>query len=267
MESSKKMEGLQYPFLVRQHHSLIYKNNENHAKQYQIMMKNPTSSRSSSSSSSPPLVFQQNLEIPKSFDDVWSDIDHATAMKAYPNPQQETHTNGDITLEEFLIRAGAISPTENREGFVDNPVPLMTIASGDNPMLISSLQQVRDVHVPMLVQDVVGSSFRGSEDYLEEKLMDLDIKMPAPIIKETGVGCGENFSDLLQDESDRRKWVCKDEIMKKSIERRQRRMIKNRESAARSRARKQAHTNQLLQSVKQLQTTNILLKKRKVRTI
>ncbi|XP_075511692.1 ABSCISIC ACID-INSENSITIVE 5-like protein 3 isoform X1 [Primulina tabacum] len=257
------MEGLQYPFLARQHHSHMYKNNEIHAKQYQ-MIKNPASSTaSSSSSSSPPLIFQQNFEIPKSFDDVWSDIDHDDAMKTYPLPPQETNTNGDITLEEFLICTGAINPTENQEGFVDNTVPLMT-ASGVDPMLISSWQQERDVQVPMLVQDVMGSNFQGSEDYFEEKMVDLDLKMPVPIISEMGVGCGENFTDLLQGDSDRRKKVCTDEIMKKSIERRQRRMIKNRESAARSRARKQAYTNQLMQNVKKLRTTNILLMKRKL---
>ncbi|KAL1547039.1 hypothetical protein AAHA92_23560 [Salvia divinorum] len=47
------------------------------------------------------------------------------------------------------------------------------------------------------------------------------------------------------------------------LERRQRRMIKNRESAARSRARKQAYINQLQDKASQLQTSNKLLKKRK----
>ncbi|XP_073125847.1 ABSCISIC ACID-INSENSITIVE 5-like protein 2 [Henckelia pumila] len=261
MELPKKMGRLQYPFLVRQHHSLIYKNDEIHTNQYQLM-KNPPSSHSSSSSSSPP-IFQQNLEIPKSFDDVWSDINHVDAMKSttYPIPPQ-TNTNGDITLEEFLIRSGAINPRENhdQEGFVDDPAPLMMASGDDHPMLVSSWQQERDVHVPLLVQDVAGSNFRGSEDYFEEKIMDLDMKMPVPIIKEMG---GENFSDLLQGEGDTRKRFCTDEMAKKSIERRQRRMIKNRESAARSRARKQEHTNRLLQNKKKLETTIFLLKRRK----
>ncbi|KAJ8530877.1 hypothetical protein K7X08_023758 [Anisodus acutangulus] len=54
-----------------------------------------------------------------------------------------------------------------------------------------------------------------------------------------------------------------DEKMEKSIERRQRRKIKNRESAARSRARKQAYTKQLEQEVLELRNTNSWLKKQK----
>ncbi|GLT57745.1 hypothetical protein SLA2020_306950 [Shorea laevis] len=52
-------------------------------------------------------------------------------------------------------------------------------------------------------------------------------------------------------------------MMEKSIERRQKRMIKNRESAARSRARKQAYTHQLEQEVDQLKKMNSWLKKQK----
>ncbi|XP_058219801.1 ABSCISIC ACID-INSENSITIVE 5-like protein 4 [Rhododendron vialii] len=55
----------------------------------------------------------------------------------------------------------------------------------------------------------------------------------------------------------------KDEKMEKTIERRQERMMKNRESAARSRARKQAHTNQLEHMVSLLRRTNNWLKKKK----
>ncbi|KAL1540512.1 hypothetical protein AAHA92_24856 [Salvia divinorum] len=54
-----------------------------------------------------------------------------------------------------------------------------------------------------------------------------------------------------------------DESFAKSVERRQRRMIKNRESAARSRARKQAYINQLQDKVSHLQTLTKLIMKRK----
>eukprot|EP00899_Mesostigma_viride_P025191 jgi/Mesvir1/5857/Mv00647-RA.1 len=50
----------------------------------------------------------------------------------------------------------------------------------------------------------------------------------------------------------------------KKVERRQRRMIKNRESAARSRARKQAYTQELEQEVSQLKEENRKLKKQRV---
>ncbi|GAA0143554.1 hypothetical protein LIER_04215 [Lithospermum erythrorhizon] len=53
-----------------------------------------------------------------------------------------------------------------------------------------------------------------------------------------------------------------EEKMNKSFEKRQRRMIKNRESAARSRAKKQAYTNQLERDVQQLKMKNDLMKRR-----
>ncbi|XP_004301946.1 PREDICTED: ABSCISIC ACID-INSENSITIVE 5-like protein 3 [Fragaria vesca subsp. vesca] len=60
-----------------------------------------------------------------------------------------------------------------------------------------------------------------------------------------------------------RKRNYSDEMKEKSIERRQKRMIKNRESAARSRARKQAYTNQLESKVSHLEKMNTWLKKQK----
>ncbi|KAJ0978049.1 hypothetical protein J5N97_013529 [Dioscorea zingiberensis] len=49
----------------------------------------------------------------------------------------------------------------------------------------------------------------------------------------------------------------------KTVERRQKRMIKNRESAARSRARKQAYTNELENKISLLEEENEKLKKQK----
>ncbi|XP_078181823.1 ABSCISIC ACID-INSENSITIVE 5-like protein 3 isoform X2 [Carex rostrata] len=54
------------------------------------------------------------------------------------------------------------------------------------------------------------------------------------------------------------------EIVDKTMERRQKRMIKNRESAARSRARKQAYTNELENKVSRLEEENERFKKQKV---
>ncbi|KAK9111110.1 hypothetical protein Scep_018629 [Stephania cephalantha] len=55
-----------------------------------------------------------------------------------------------------------------------------------------------------------------------------------------------------------------DEMIDKTIERKQKRMIKNRESAARSRARKQAYTNKLEQDVSMLKEANAALEKEMV---
>ncbi|RZC49255.1 hypothetical protein C5167_017677 [Papaver somniferum] len=55
--------------------------------------------------------------------------------------------------------------------------------------------------------------------------------------------------------------------MEKTMERRQKRMIKNRESAARSRARKQAHTNQLEHRVAELTKMNERLHKENLKSL
>ncbi|WJX57665.1 hypothetical protein P8452_43197 [Trifolium repens] len=60
-----------------------------------------------------------------------------------------------------------------------------------------------------------------------------------------------------------RKHKYSDEMMEKTIERRQKRMAKNRESAARSRAKKQEHINKLHEDRDRLQKINMELKMKK----
>ncbi|OEL15131.1 hypothetical protein BAE44_0023852 [Dichanthelium oligosanthes] len=58
--------------------------------------------------------------------------------------------------------------------------------------------------------------------------------------------------------------VAGDGVVERTVERRQKRMIKNRESAARSRARKQAYTNELENKIAQLEEENERLRKLKM---
>lgn len=58
--------------------------------------------------------------------------------------------------------------------------------------------------------------------------------------------------------------VAGDGVVERTVERRQKRMIKNRESAARSRARKQAYTNELENKIVRLEEENERLKKLKM---
>ncbi|XP_039129609.1 ABSCISIC ACID-INSENSITIVE 5-like protein 2 isoform X3 [Dioscorea cayenensis subsp. rotundata] len=60
-----------------------------------------------------------------------------------------------------------------------------------------------------------------------------------------------------------RKRMADEDMVEKAVDRRQKRMIKNRESAARSRARKQAYTNELENKVSRLEEENERLKKQK----
>ncbi|KVI12174.1 Basic-leucine zipper domain-containing protein, partial [Cynara cardunculus var. scolymus] len=62
-----------------------------------------------------------------------------------------------------------------------------------------------------------------------------------------------------------RKRVASGDVIEKTVERRQKRMIKNRESAARSRARKQAYTHELENKISRLEEENERLKRQKGR--
>ncbi|KAF8703694.1 hypothetical protein HU200_031776 [Digitaria exilis] len=72
------------------------------------------------------------------------------------------------------------------------------------------------------------------------------------------------LGSFLDHQTPGRKRGASGEVVDKVIERRQKRMIKNRESAARSRARKQAYTNELENKVSHLEEENERLKKQKV---
>lgn len=86
---------------------------------------------------------------------------------------------------------------------------------------------------------VLDSSFNVSESVYENPVVDvgysenqLALSMPMPAISSAS-----SDSQVAAE----RKRRCSNEMMEKAIERRQKRMIKNRESAARSRARKQVN--------------------------
>ncbi|KAG8372267.1 hypothetical protein BUALT_Bualt12G0048600 [Buddleja alternifolia] len=69
---------------------------------------------------------------------------------------------------------------------------------------------------------------------------------------------------LLDTQTPGRKRVAPDEIVEKSVQSRQKRMIKYWESAARSQARKQAYTHELENKVSRLEEENERLKRQKV---
>nr|GMC79259.1 ABSCISIC ACID-INSENSITIVE 5-like protein 2 [Ipomoea batatas]GMC81902.1 ABSCISIC ACID-INSENSITIVE 5-like protein 2 [Ipomoea batatas] len=93
--------------------------------------------------------------------------------------------------------------------------------------------------------------------------------VPNPIMDtsypETQVAMSPTMMATLSDtQAPGTKRTAPDTVVEKSAERRQKRMIKNRESAARSRARKQAYTHELENKVSRLEEENERLKKQKV---
>lgn len=192
---------------------------------------------SSSSSSSSASFFLGNLNLNgtlsrKTVDEVWKEIVHRQHVSEVGNQSvQQRLTLGETTLEEFLVRAGVI-----------NPQPIMAI----DPMVMVSPQtdwlpfQMAAVQQQELQMTMLDSNFNVSEPVYESPVVDVGFtenQLAMPAISST---CS-NYHLAAQ-----KKLRCSD-VMEKTIERRQKRMIKNRESAARSRARKQVNIGEYLQ--------------------
>ncbi|KAF3445746.1 hypothetical protein FNV43_RR10923 [Rhamnella rubrinervis] len=201
----------------------------------------------------------------KTVDEVWKEIIHHeqlvnnAASEDSQLVQQQLSTLGETTLEEFLLRAG-ITPFGNKNGIL-NSQPIMAI----DPMVVVSQQadwlqfQIAAVQQQQQMTMLDSNYAVVSESVYTNSAVDvaysdnqLAMSMPTSAIPATS-------SDSQAAAEKKRQYS--DCIMEKTIERRQKRMIKNRESAARSRARKQAYTNQLEHEVFRLRKMNSWLKK------
>ncbi|XP_051149165.1 protein ABSCISIC ACID-INSENSITIVE 5-like isoform X2 [Andrographis paniculata] len=264
----------------------------------------------------PSLQGQGSLTIPeplcrKTVDEVWSEI-HKNQLtnnggshcqvQNNPNVAQKQATFGEMTLEDFLVRAGIVREqhfglppappppmgmyqNSSHPAMVPGPslvIPRPVIAMGSNAGGVSNLgtyhQPLRQNGVGEASGCVIG--MKGGVGYGQ----------PPPVVtyegrvgsgvgggfgQVTGLGIGSPVSPVPseglsanQDNANQfgldmnpgaRKRII-DGPVEKVVERRQRRMIKNRESAARSRARKQAYTVELEAELNQLREENAHLK-------
>ncbi|CAM0907570.1 unnamed protein product [Alopecurus aequalis] len=156
----------------------------------------------------------------KTVDEVWRDIESAGRGRQ--------PTVGEMTLEDFLSRAG---------------VPVDAAGGGGACGAGAGAHWLHQYHPP--------------QQYVARPL-------PRPL----GVGAGPVLDAVYQDDGGgvfvsqvgggRKRGAAVvtgggDGVVEKTVERRQKRMIKNRESAARSRARKQAYTNELENKIARLE--------------
>ncbi|KAK9065713.1 hypothetical protein SSX86_015114 [Deinandra increscens subsp. villosa] len=152
-------------------------------------------------------------------------------------------TLGEMTLEDFLVKAGIVAESslgkknDERGG----------LERQENQWLNYQTIQQQNVIMAGHYQAQQPLSVTGNS------LMDVGYMSPAPLM----VG---GFSERHL--SGRKRFASGD-VMEKTVERRQKRMIKNRESAARSRARKQAYTQELENKVSRLEEENERLRKEK----
>ncbi|KAK3166029.1 hypothetical protein QOZ80_1AG0040630 [Eleusine coracana subsp. coracana] len=228
----------------------------------------------------------------KTVEEVWAEINqgpssgaqqphHAAALQAVPQPQMASGrqaTLGEMTLEDFLVKAGVV-----RGSFAGHQAVGMVPAG---PM--AHMQQQQAGHhqlaaAPMMFQvappgnavyPVMGDGGMGyhHNSYHPGGLAVVPPPPPPPsqcVAAAVSPGSSDGMSAMTQAEmmscigngggmgrSARKRESPEDGCTEKTVERRQRRMIKNRESAARSRARKQAYTVELEAELNHLKEEN-----------
>ncbi|XP_010554497.1 PREDICTED: ABSCISIC ACID-INSENSITIVE 5-like protein 2 isoform X2 [Tarenaya hassleriana] len=165
--------------------------------------------------------------------EVWREMEISEGSEENKRQERRQPCLEEITLEDFLAKAGVVSESTiekqscgSASGFDPNI----------NPQLLHYQRQGMITAQPLLAGS---SAMTGAA-------------LPNPW---TGT-----LSDAQMSVWERR---LLGQSSKESVERRQRRMIKNRESAARSRAKKQAYTNSLENRVSILKEVNQRLKKQK----
>ncbi|KAG8085094.1 hypothetical protein GUJ93_ZPchr0010g11047 [Zizania palustris] len=197
----------------------------------------------------------------KTVDEVWKgiqDVPKRSAQEGGRRRRERQPTLGEMTLEDFLLKAGVVT-----QGYLkdSNDLSGNMDAAGDSAVAAGSsdlnagaqwLQQYHQQAAPYMATHLA----------------------PQPLAVATGAVFDSIYSDgqiaspMLGAISDPQtpggKRHASGEIADKIVERRQKRMIKNRESAARSRARKQAYTNELENKVCRLEEENERLKRHKV---
>ncbi|KAL6610407.1 hypothetical protein ACP70R_040376 [Stipagrostis hirtigluma subsp. patula] len=205
----------------------------------------------------------------KTVDEVWKGIQDGPSISAVGGGRRRRDrqpTLGEMTLEDFLVKAGVVT-----EGLMKDPDDLpgnmdtiggSVVAAGASS-LNSGAQWLQQYQQQAL--DPQQPSMAGS--YMASQLAPQPLSVATGAILESMYSDGQITSPRLGALSDPqtpgRKRGATGEFADKMIERRQKRMIKNRESAARSRARKQAYTNELENKVSRLEDENERLKKQK----
>lgn len=154
----------------------------------------------------------------KTVDEVWRDIQQKNKKGA--NNRERNAPLGEMTLEDFLAKAGVVtestSPQQQQQNtqWMQFHLPLVQQSPHQNNMMA--------VFVP-------GNPVQQSLSAVDTAYPDSQMNLSPSSLMGT----------LSDTQTPGRKRVLPGEVAEKTVERKQKRMIKNRESAARSRARRQ----------------------------
>ncbi|KAK7401418.1 hypothetical protein VNO78_12878 [Psophocarpus tetragonolobus] len=197
----------------------------------------------------------------KTVDEVWRDIQQSKDNKEKKS-QERQPTLGEMTLEDFLVKAGVVGEaSSNRKNTgpavgVDSNVAAPQFSQHGpwiqypQPHYQHPQQGLLGVYMPG--QTIAQPLHMGASAASDVSYADGQVALSSPVI-----------GTLSDTRRPGRKRGTSEDMVEKTVERRQKRMIKNRESAARSRARKQAYTTELEQKVSRLEEENEKLRRQK----
>ncbi|XP_034688127.1 ABSCISIC ACID-INSENSITIVE 5-like protein 1 [Vitis riparia] len=202
----------------------------------------------------------------KTIDEVWSEINKNKQQQNSNNDGsndsvQGEQTFGEMTLEDFLVKAGVVQDVfvEEASGSSKRHMLTPTQRSGSFPNNNTNLETTFGIG------NMMGLEFSASQNS-GNNLSSNDL---AAYLAQGNKFPGESSNTKEEEKGEsapqpggqRGRKRTTDGTLEMAVERRQRRMIKNRESAARSRARKQAYTVELELELNQLKEENTKLKK------
>lgn len=185
----------------------------------------------------------------KTIDEVWKDMQQKKGANHDRKTQDRQVTLGEMTLEDFLVKAGVAGesfPTEdNATSVVDSQQNASQQAHWMQYQL-PSVQQQQQQPPQQQHQNQQNNMMTGFAGYMAGHVVQQPLAVAVNPVLDAGyseamvtVSPSSLMGTLSESQTPSRKRVASGIVVEKTVERRQKRMIKNRESAARSRARKQ----------------------------
>ncbi|KAJ9177934.1 hypothetical protein P3X46_009861 [Hevea brasiliensis] len=229
----------------------------------------PTKDNSNGTKNQHSLVRQGSFSIPapfcnKTVDEVWFEIQKDRPQNQKPTnigphePPQRQQTLGEMTLEDFLIKAGIVqeAPGSGSRSTSQQKMPTPPSIQNISSSLDASFGMGQVIGIGFSAHQAIGNNFSAANSFSPYQMFPQTKGYSMAEVPNSAKNEQGHF-DLSAQQNKKRIIDGPPEVV---VERRQRRMIKNRESAARSRARKQAYTVELELELNQLKEENAKLK-------
>lgn len=184
----------------------------------------------------------------KTVDEVWRDIQESKDNEK--KSQERQQTLGEMTLEDFLVKAGIVTesskkkePVTEAKVDVDSSLAAPAPAPAPAPQFAPWIQFPPQPHFPHPQQNLMGIYMPAGQNLAHAQPMHMGAGAPLDVPFADGQVAVAGPVNVMGNMPDGRRGARKrgmpEDMVERTVERRQKRMIKNRESAARSRARKQ----------------------------